>query len=73
MYAQVHTPFGEERSKKKFNSTEAEAEQSSVNTLGHNSHPEPLLPLLSLSLGFVLEQLAVHNVLTMSDPYRQQE
>lgn len=38
MYSQVHTPFGEEK-EKKYNCTEREGEQSSVNTLGHNSHP----------------------------------
>lgn len=49
MYAQVHTPFGKEKEEKKFNNTQREAEQSSVNTLGHNSRPAPLLPL-SLSM-----------------------
>lgn len=33
------------RGKKKYNCTEQEGEQSNVNTLGHNSHPAPLLPL----------------------------
>ncbi len=33
------------RRKKKYNCTQREGEQSSVNTLGHNSHPAPLLPL----------------------------
>lgn len=46
---------------KKYNCTEQEREQSSVNTLGHNSHPVPLLPLnVVFCFGTVTSTLCSH-------------